>query len=66
MTVDELTAILLNNQLINIKDTKFNDLYYGINDKLDDEKHKNILNKEIYYIEPYSYKNLIVITIKEE
>lgn len=64
MTVNELTTVLFSNQLINIRDSNYNDLYYGENDKLDDEKHKEILNKEVSYIEPH--RHYINIIIKEE
>lgn len=64
MTVDDLTSVLLSFQLISIRDNDYNDLYYGKNDKLDDKKHKDILNKEVIYIEIYN--DVIIITVKKE
>lgn len=61
MTVDDLTAVLLSNQLISIRDAEYNDLYYGENDKLDDVKHKDILNKEVLYVEPHRFYIDVVV-----
>ena len=63
MKVADLTDVLFSDQLINIIDAEFNDLYYGINDKLDDVKHKDILNKEVLYVEPH--RHYIAIRIKK-
>ena len=69
MTVDDLTAVLLSNQKINIRTSQYETLYTGINDKLDDVKHKDILNKEVYYIEPLfdptTCKVIVYITIED-
>lgn len=70
MTLDNLTNIMLSNQKINVRNADYEDLYSGIVDKLDDEKHKDILNAEVNYIEVTTYgesgKIIVIITLKGE
>ncbi len=70
MTLDDLTSVMLSLQKISVRNDAYEDLYFGTVDELDDEKHKDILNTEVYYIDVIhcgeSGNNIVIITLKSE